>query len=788
MKLWILFFIFGVIYADESIKTISYNQCVEKNSIYDQSNCRFFSSYYASVNVIGGGNHTQELDFVGNPDDPILIINDNSIGATSCPDGVACTNLVPPVKISIVRSPLPDSSMKVIPGGNISFGFAYALSQDTDITKSGLPYAYQIFEAAPGSTAGSNCQLLNSSTITWDIMNSAAGQTQPNCGVGFLNAVDLRGTCGNPSMAPAPTGWLTDNNGQVVDQCTEICCGDSQTVRIRQLAPYCYAYKASSVPILVVDFLIVIESSQLPGGNVTIPIFGSVNIGESIIVESNGVRVTVVANQQIPTNLLENTVSNGWLIFCGDDPNSAIPDETSPVSNISGIEWFYQPADYMPYYGDQTNGKGLVSTPTFNDPHTETYGISGYDDMNLAFNYMETVGSSVAECIDLSAILPNVPGYDTDNPIVPTASPYNIPSYCNMWHEARSGNLAFLPPASLIPDQNRYQLFNWMVKRNIGSIANTNPLNGQSYIIYFPNAEQIAANQYQNDLIDAIQFQIDFANGVSGSNYVTNYGNVTMPVDIIQQNTVRRGTVNSPLTAPSCYFADPDFVDPRFDSGSGVMTLQLESIVTNEDVITDTISNPISNIQVSISCSGVPNTGKDGSTPKIDIVGDSTINVPPISAGGVSSIISFNLSATFAGDYHDNAVKDMVIAKCVINVVYNTQSPSKGSFSQTFQCKVSSVFINLDVTPNPCPWWNLSCQSPIYESWFFWFCIVLGAAIIAVLIYGIVEIVKKSKENEEITLAKQQTEGKEEKINLLQSKINVDKQSKEIADIKALIG
>jgi len=352
--LYVILFIFGVVFADESIKTISYNQCVEKNSIYDQSNCRFFSSYYASVNVIGGGKHTQELDFVGNPDDPILIIDDNSIGATTCPDGVSCTNLVPPVKISIVRSPLPDSTMRVIPGGNISFGFAYALSQDTDITKSGLPYAYQIFELPPGSTAGSNCQLLSPSQITWGNLNPAAGVTQPNCGAGSVGGINLRGSCGNPSMAPPPTGWLTDNNGQVVDQCSEICCGNNQTIRIRQLAPYCYAYKASTTPILVVDFLIVIESSQIPGGNVTIPIFGSVNVGESIVVESNGVRVTVVANQQIPTDLLENKVSNGWLIFCGDDPSSAIPDETTPVSNISGIGSFYQPADYMAYYGDQT--------------------------------------------------------------------------------------------------------------------------------------------------------------------------------------------------------------------------------------------------------------------------------------------------------------------------------------------------------------------------------------------------------------------------------------------------
>lgn len=791
MKYFIIFFIIlslfnGLLHADESIKTVSYNQCFEKNSIFDQSNCRFFTSYFASVNVVGGGNHTQLINFVGNVDEPIVVIDDNSVGAITCPDGLACTNLDPPVKISIVRSPIPFSNLQVIPGGNISFGFAYALTQDTGITKSGLPYAYQIYEEIPGSSFQSQCASASPTDITWDFLDTTPDTQQPNCGVGLLSDVDLRGSCGSPSLAPLPTGWLTDNNGQVVNQCTEICCGNSQTVRIRQLAPYCYAYKASTTPILVVDFLIVIESDQLPGGNVTIPIYGSVNIGESIVVESNGIRITVVANQQIPTSLLENTVSNGWLIFCGNNSDSAIPNEASPVDDITQLEWFYQPANYIPYYSDETNGKGVVSSPSFTDPHTETYGISGYDDMNLVYNYMKTLQSSVSDCVDLSAILPNVPGYDTDNPILPDASPYNMPSYCNMWHEARSGNYAFLPPASIIPDGFNHTLFNWMVKRNIGSISNPNPMNGQTYIIYFPNQEQIDASQYRNDLIDAIQFQIDFASGSTTSNYATNYGDVTMPVDIIQQNTIRKGTLNIPLTAPSCWFADPDFVDPRYVFGSGQMMVQLESIVSNDNINAAALSNPVSNIQVSISCTGKQSSGKDQSTPNIDVTSDSVVTIPPISAGGVSDIIVFNLSAMFVGDYHDNAVKGSVIANCAINVIYNLQNPSSGSFTQNFQCQVSSVFLNIDATPNPCKWWDLSCQSPIYGSWFFWFCIVLGVVLLVVFAVLIWEFVKKGKTNELIQEKESSKEQRDEKIELLKSKINVKKLAEEREIIESI--
>lgn len=772
MKIFIIFLFFWCIQADDSIKTISYSTCTEPDSFFNSLNCQYFTSYFASVDVIGGGSHTQVLDFVGNPVETTLLINDKIDGATVCPDGVGCTNLNPEIKISIVRSPLPNSTMKVIPGSNISFGLAYSLTLDTDVTKSGLPYAYQIFEdtvanLATTTTCGSNV----ATEITFQ-QQIPGSDTQPNCGVG--STIDLRGTCG--ALAPEPTGWLDDNSGNPNYQCNEICCGDSESVRIRQVAPYCYAYKASGIPILVVDFLIVIESSAVSGGNVSIPVYGSINIGDSIDVESNGVRVTVLASNTIPTNLLENTVSNGWVIFCGSDPTSAIPDEISPVSNVSTVPWFFQPSDYAPYYGDQTNGQGKTTIPVSNDPHTETYGMSGDDVMILATNFMNQNSMSVLDCSDLLGVIPNVPGYDTDNPITP-ASIYNLPSYCSMWHEARSGNLAFLPPAS---DVNQ---FNWMVKKNIGSVGNSNPENGQSYIIFFPTQEQIEESAYESSLYDAIQLQIDFA---VGSNtvfpFVTNYGDVTLPVEIIQPNSLYPGTINVPLSVPNCYFQYPLETGGNHDGG-GVMTLMLASTLSDEYVQTQNIQQPVSDITVSIACSGVVHSGLDNETPVITVTSDSSVTIDSLGYGKVSPLISFNLSAHFDSVYEKVAIKDAAIANCVITVVYNADNVDKGSFSESFQCKVSNYIDKISNTiSNQCSFIDISCHDPIWKSGMLWVSIICGLillCIIGVIIYRTVLYVQQSKKtqqaDEEYTL-------RENRMNELKRKIS-EKKSKEQIDV-----
>ena len=783
----ITLYLFNTFICDESIKSVGYNQCIEKNSIFDQSHCRYFSSYYASVNVVGGGNHSQLINYVGNVYDPILVINDNADGATTCPDGVACTNLNPPITISIVRSPIPFSSLQVIPGGNISFGFAYSLTQDTEITKSGLPYAYQVYQGFVNSSANSNCF----NTYNYNYLTLQPNSQQPNCNVGTLNQIDLRGSCGNPSLAPPPTGWLTDNDGKIYTgtQCTELCCGNISNIRVRQLAPYCYAYKASPTPVLVVDFLIVIQSTQLPSGNLTIPIYGSINVGDALNIESNGVRITVQSNQQIPTNLLENTVSNGWIYFCGDNPDDAIPNEFSPVTNIENITWFFQPANYKPYYFDQTNGKAVVYSNDPTEPHVEKYGMSGVDVINLIYNYFLFTTNQVANqafCNDLSNIFPNVPGYDSDNPILPSASPYNMPSMCNMLHEARSGNLAFLPPASILPDGLSFKSFNWMVKKNIGTIANNNPSNGQSYIIFFPNLDQIAASSYKNDLLDAIQFRIDFANGIQGSNYVTNYGDTSMPVDIVQQNTLRNGVLNAQLSAPSCWFADPDSVDVKYTFGFGTLIVQLESVVNNQQIDSSQLSNPVSNIQVVLSCSANPDSGSDGSTPTINILSDTTKVIPSISAGGVSDPLQYNLSAGFMPNYKTIAVKDSVIAFCTVTVTYDLTNPSQSTFSQDIQCKVSSIMQNTQIVPNPCPFWNLSCQSPIVKSWFFWFIIGVGVLTIVLFAVAMYEFVKYNRLSEQSQELEQKKDDKQYKIMQLQSKINTLKYAKETEALQSL--
>ncbi len=377
--------------------------------------------------------------------------------------------------------------------------------------------------------------------------------------------------------------------------------------------------------------------------------------------------------------------------------------------------------------------------------------------MQQIVEYATTYGSSVASCSDLSMVIPNVPGYDTDNPITPS-SPYNLPSYCSMWNEARSGNLGFLPPASLLPDGGDLPLFNWMIKRNIGSISNPNPTNGQSYIIYFPNQAQINADPlYKNDLIDAIQFQIDFAVGQATTfPFITNYGNVSLPVEIVQTNNIYPGTINKPIATPSCYFQYPPEVDEHSVLGGGRMVMQLRSTLTSQYVQLDGISNEVSNIQVSLTCTSVTNSGKGNTTATITVVAPTSIEVPPLGVNEISDIIAFNMTAAYHDDYPKIAIPGALIATCDVHVVYNMQDDTRGSFDETFQCKVSSSLDNIDMTPDQCAFVDMKCQKPLWKSGMFWICVVSFLILLVIIGVLIWQAVKQKRKADEVEALKEE--------------------------------
>jgi len=743
-----IFLFLHIVNSDESIKTISYNPCIEYQSIFNSLNCQYFSSFFANIDVIGGGSFTQQLNVVANPVERILDISDNNIGAVTCPEGVGCTNLIPPIKISFVRSPIPDSPYNILPGAGISFGLAYALTQDTSITKSGLPYVYQIYAQNPG-VGNTSCGSYSTTTmipILSTLSNSQA--TQPDCGTGPLDNINFLGTCGGSSKAPFPTGWLSDNNGQPLQQCTELCCGGGNTtsIRVRQLAPYCFLFRVNPVPVAVIDLLVQIESPVT--GTITVPIYGTVSLQEPIVISQNGIRITINSNVRIPPTALQNKIQNGWIVVCGDDPESALPDESKPVTNIENITWFFQPPEYTPYYKDDTTGVGNVVPPVTNDPHTDFYGESGNDVLNLAFNFMKNInGLTVQQCLSLVDLIPNVPGYDTDHPLTP-ASIYNLPSYCTMWSEARSGNLGFLPPSSILPDGSSVPFFNWMIKRNIASVSDLNATNGNAYAIFFPSADQIAP--YKDQLTNAIQIEVDFAVG-EDSNDVTDYGQVNLPVQIVQPDSTRPNIVNrEPLTSPNCFFSDPSLVPTNSKTGGGQFVLQLESTVFNNQVQNSDISAPVSNIYVTISCNAVSQSGKNQQTPSIAIVGSNVILVPSIAYGGLSYPLLFNLSATWQNLYSQEAIDNAIIATCSVNVTYNVQKPGLGSFEQDgFRCKVFANYQTSSSNLTPCPWWNLACQNPLYKSWFFWIVIGSGIVLLALAIFAAVKLTMDSRQFQE---------------------------------------
>ena len=759
-------FTIGICFADESIKTISYTPCIEVASIYNSLKCQYFTSFFANIDVIGGGSFSQELDVVGNPVERTLDIPDNNIGAIQCPEGVGCTNLDPPVTVSFVRSPIPDSQFNVLPGAGISFGLAYALTQDTQATKSGLPYAYQIYAADPGAGL-TDCP--NYATITDIPILSSLDNTQamqPDCGTGPIGSVDLRNTCGNPSLAPLPTGWLSDNNGQPLQQCMEMCCGNSDptSIRVRQLAPTCFLFRVNPVPVAVVDFLVEVTSSIT--GTIIVPIYGAVTIQEPIVINQNGLRITINSNVRIPPTALQNKVQNGWIFACGDDPDSALPDETQPVTDIADINWAFQPSDYTPYYSDATAGQGNVVPPITNDPHTEYYGESGNDVLNLGFNFVKNIpGFTVADCLALTDFIPNVPGYDTDHPIT-AASPFNLPSYCNMWHEARSGNLGFLPPSAILPNGGSMPFFNWMVKRSIASVGDLTGTNGQAYAIFFPSADQIA--QYRDQLTNALQIEVDFAVG-NNPNYVTEYGDVNLPVQIVQPDSTRPNFINGePLTMPNCMFAGPTLVPSKLNTGGGQFLVQLESTLLNNQVNSGNIAAPVSDINVVLACSPVAESGADKSTPTIQIIGSNTIFVPSIAYGGLSDPLLFNLSATFLTPYSQEAVDNSIIATCSVTVIYNMESPDKGSFTQdNLRCQVFANFQSTVRNLSPCPWWNLNCQDPLVDSWFFWIAIFFPMIILGLALgFTIHAGVKLHQERKQQAIETERVQKKERLRNL----------------------
>lgn len=763
--------------ADQSVLSVAYTDCSEVYSIFNSQNCEYFSTFIAEIDVIGGGSFTQEIDFVSNPIERTLDIVDNDIGAIHCPEGVACTNLVPPIKVSFVRSPIPQSPYNVIPNSQISFALAYSLTQDTSITKSGLPYVYQVYKDTPGAGL-SNCATFATTTeipILSSLSNAQA--MQADCGTGPLGSIDFEGTCGGASLAPYPTGWLSDNNGQPLQQCYELCCGGSSgvSIRVRQLGPYCYLYKVNPVPIAVVDFLIQIISPVT--GTITIPIYGSVSLQTPIIVQQNGIRVTLKSTVRLPPTAIQNKIQNGWVVVCGDDPNSALPNEISPVTNINNLSWFFMPSDYGPYYYDATNGQGNVVPPITNDPHTEFYGQSGNDVLNLAFNFMKNIpGFTVSQCLTFADLFPNVPGYDTDHPIT-AASPYNLPSFCTMWNEAKNGNLGFLPPSSVIPDGVNIEFFNWMIRRNIPTINNLNDTNSGAYIIYFPIPNQ--TSQYVDQLTNALQIQIDFAVG-NNHNYVTTYGDVNYPIQIVQADSTRPNTVNGqPLTPPNCLFTGSDYASGSSPTGGGQLVVQLESTIENNQIQSEDMGTLSSDITVTLTCTAAAKSGKNQETPVINIVGSNSITIPPLSYGDLSYPLFFNLSATFKDSYASEIIDGSIIAVCSVNVTFNQQNAAKGSFVQdNLRCMVQMNYQYYEKNLSPCPWWNLNCQDPLYDSWFFWVSLAMVLVLFGLAIFGGAMLFKKTRDF-------QRKSDKETKVFIQQQKIRglkLEAQREEIDD------
>lgn len=715
------FSLLSFISCDKSIQTISFNPCNEKasNSIFQITDCQYFTRYTSSINIAGGGNFSQELKIVGNPGGTTLNIDSNgNVGALSCPPGQSCSTLEPPVTIKFVRSPLPSGMQTILPGSNISFGLAFPLALLSQQSGTGIPYSYEVFVSTLG------CESFSSSVPCTNPFFQYAqdfNQVQPSCGATPLpTASQLLGTCGN--LADNPTGYLSDGFGT---SCYELCCcsGSNLTsVKIRSLSPKCWMFQAGN-PTIVTDIGILIESAQIPAGlnPLLIPLYAQVSANSNPIINSSypyaRAMIQGIKDTTKYTSAFSNKVASGRFMFCSDEPTAfqGIPNEDTPVSNMLNLKWWYLPQPYQSFYyqgqqggtsADQTLNKGL-------DPHVNSYGQSAQTLMQNTNAYLSTLYNtsvSVNSCLNLQGVIPTIPGYDTDNPIEP-GNPFNTPSPCNMLNSVRSENLLFMPPGTVIPSQTGFGKLNWML----------HIIDGILYAIYFPTDPSLYPQTLTEDFITVAT---DFATPI-----VTNYSSVGTPVAIVQD------------PPPICVFQNPKTGNTSSIFGGGLLGFQL---VGTGLLNADDIGYDISPIYVDISCSGA--IGKRGVNATVDIFNQT---LPIVISNGLgqgqkSSDYTIFLEASYSNNkpYSKNVYQQMLIGNCTFTITYDASNKTVTAFvpcvSQNDQG--SSVL-------KQCNYCDFTCQY-LPKSWCFWIVIIAVITLVIIVIVSIANCSSFSKKKE----------------------------------------
>lgn len=394
--------------SDKSWRTLAYSKCTEKRAPFRSTDCNYYTSYTAIVDLIGGGSTTQNIEVVGNQENRVIDLINYPDGGIKCgvQPGTTCTPLTESSKtsISVVRSPLPPGVPRVLEGSNTSLAFYWQLSRSEYTPNNGLPlfygvfkdYNYEDYPELPEATASPDygdyqftknaCSSINPETVELvdlsDIENQGGQDIkEPLCSVRDLgspvnSSTQFYGTeetsfySGYTNISKqildgcrSPEGNFRCENKEkslIMDDvdgtCTAICCGDRSSIRVRPVGPQCYLYTIEPKASIAVDFAVVVNN-ELLGGDVVIPIYGILNPGSgSIVVEDKGIRVTVKSVKEgFPrlSNLDAFQVSSGEIVSCGDwnkkpeDDNSQCPDTQWKNAFPNQIDGPYGPSSNM---------------------------------------------------------------------------------------------------------------------------------------------------------------------------------------------------------------------------------------------------------------------------------------------------------------------------------------------------------------------------------------------------------------------------------------------------------
>lgn len=694
--------------ADRSKQTLSFLVCNEKEPPFDSSTCNFYTQLLADVDLIGGGSSVQLLSVVGDNSSPTINLADYPDGGTTCPPGFACRDLVPDeTTIEVIRSPLPAGVPVVLPGADVSIGFYWKLTRSNNNSPDDrLPYAYAITELNVGTAPAPTKSYCEDSSIGPPVgaffvtnnarsdQSAAQNPVEPVCGTDKVyapgDAVDLRGTCG--PLVPEPTfpdAMITDQDGL----CTELCCRNSalppsmrtKSVRVRPLGPLCYRFEASGPPKIAVDFAVQISNPSIGPDPITVPVYGLSDPG-TVFVDDAGVRVRIsalVGDLARFDNARAFAIEQGAVVICTNDtttdatgrvvPN--FPNEVNgPVASVEDIEWFYVPQTYLPFYKDATAAEAAqIERP--NSPaetgHKKIYGASGSVIEDAAANYINSLPITPTEkydlCDTLEGIKPFVPGYDTDEPLLPIA-PYELPSYCYMWNAARSGNTGFLAPAFDVSAPN------WFIRRGIPTTsqaaAEYDP--NDLYLIFLPTLEQIEQANAEKSLENAITLSIEVNDNLmayeaeattlvliaDGSDGNAGAGNDSQPV-----------TPPKPAPAPTCTMPSPGDVSSSAPAGTGKLWFTIRSGLTSSTTA-GTAALPYA---VTVTCIGQPSAGSSGKTPAVTVEPAGRVEYPALTESYSSRAFTYNVTASFGSTtYEKEAVQKSTLANCIIRVDSST--------------------------------------------------------------------------------------------------------------------